>query len=164
MSPISFIINKILEVTVTLLDYILLFMIFLLTYIVLARYFFSWGDIAYQELVMYCHATIFMLGISYTLKEDSHVSIDIFSRKYSKTLKIKINLFLNIIFLIPISLFFIYISLDMVMNSWAIYEGSSEAGGLNYVYLLKSLIPLTGVLIFLTGLNKIILGFSELGK
>ena len=164
MSPISFIINKILEVTATLLDYILLFMIFLLTYIVLARYFFSWGDIAYQELVMYCHATIFMLGISYTLKEDSHVSIDIFSRKYSKTLKIKINLFLNIIFLIPISLFFIYISLDMVMNSWAIYEGSSEAGGLNYVYLLKSLIPLTGVLIFLTGLNKIILGFSELGK
>lgn len=164
MSPISFIINKILEVTVTLLDYILLFMIFLLTYIVLARYFFSWGDIAYQELVMYCHATIFMLGISYTLKEDSHVSIDIFSRKYSKALKIKINLFLNIIFLIPISLFFIYISLDMVMNSWAIYEGSSEAGGLNYVYLLKSLIPLTGVLIFLTGLNKIILGFSELGK
>ena len=164
MSTISFIINKILEVTVTLLDYILLFMIFLLTYIVLARYFFSWGDIAYQELVMYCHATIFMLGISYTLKEDSHVSIDIFSRKYSKTLKIKINLFLNIIFLIPISLFFIYISLDMVMNSWAIYEGSSEAGGLNYVYLLKSLIPLTGVLIFLTGLNKIILGFSELGK
>jgi len=164
MSPISFIINKILEVTVTLLDYILLFMIFLLTYIVLARYFFSWGNIASQELVMYCHATIFMLGISYTLKEDSHVSIDIFSRKYSKTLKIKINLFLNIIFLIPISLFFIYISLDMVMNSWAIYEGSSEAGGLNYVYLLKSLIPLTGVLIFLTGLNKIILGFSELGK
>lgn len=164
MSTISFIINKILEVTVTLLDYILLFMIFLLTYIVLTRYFFSWGDIAYQELVMYCHATIFMLGISYTLKEDSHVSIDIFSRKYSKTLKIKINLFLNIIFLIPISLFFIYISLDMVMNSWAIYEGSSEAGGLNYVYLLKSLIPLTGVLIFLTGLNKIILGFSELGK
>ena len=164
MSPISFIINKILEVTVTLLDYILLFMIFLLTYIVLARYFFSWGNIASQELVMYCHATIFMLGISYTLKEDSHVSIDIFSRKYSKALKIKINLFLNIIFLIPISLFFIYISLDMVMNSWAIYEGSSEAGGLNYVYLLKSLIPLTGVLIFLTGLNKIILGFSELGK
>ena len=164
MSPISFIINKILEITVTLLDYILLFMIFLLTYIVLARYFFSWGNIASQELVMYCHATIFMLGISYTLKEDSHVSIDIFSRKYSKTLKIKINLFLNIIFLIPISLFFIYISLDMVMNSWAIYEGSSEAGGLNYVYLLKSLIPLTGVLIFLTGLNKIILGFSELGK
>ena len=164
MNPISFIINKILEVTVTLLDYILLFMIFLLIYIVLARYFFSWGDIAYQELVMYCHATIFMLGISYTLKEDSHVSIDIFSRKYSKTLKIKINLFLNIVFLIPISLFFIYISLDMVMNSWAIYEGSSEAGGLNYVYLLKSLIPLTGVLIFLTGLNKIILGFSELGK
>ena len=164
MNLISFMINKIFEIIASLLDYILLFMIFLLTYIVLARYFFSWGDIAYQELVMYCHATIFMLGISYTLKEDSHVSIDIFSRKYSKTLKIKINLFLNIIFLIPISLFFIYISLDMVMNSWAIYEGSSEAGGLNYVYLLKSLIPLTGVLIFLTGLNKIILGFSELGK
>ena len=164
MSSIIFIINKILEITATLLDYALLFMIFLLTYIVLARYFFSWGNIASQELVMYCHATIFMLGISYTLKEDSHVSIDIFSRKYSKTLKIKINLFLNIIFLIPISLFFIYISLDMVMNSWAIHEGSSEAGGLNYVYLLKSLIPLTGVLIFLTGLNKIILGFSELGK
>ncbi len=164
MNLISFMINKIFEIIASLLDYILLFMILLLIYIVLARYFFSWGNIAYQELVMYCHATIFMLGISYTLKEDSHVSIDVFSRNYSEHFRVKIDLILNILFLIPISLFLVYISLDMVINSWEIYEGSSEAGGLDFVYLLKSLIPLAGFLVFLTGLNKIMLGFSKLGK
>ena len=39
--------------------------------------------ISVQELVMYFHATIFMLGIAYTLKHNRHVSIDIFYNSFS---------------------------------------------------------------------------------
>ena len=44
----------------------------------------------------------------------------------------------------------------MVAQSWLILEGSSEAGGLNLVYILKSLIPITGILIFLQAISELI--------
>ena len=58
--------------------------------------------------------------------------------------------------MIPFSLFVIFISIDMVSNSWEVMEQSSEAGGLNLVYLLKSVIPLTGFLIFLQSISELI--------
>ena len=62
----------------------------------------------------------------------------------------------TIIFIIPTSLFIIYSSIDMVTQSWSLLEGSSEAGGLDLVFILKSVIPITGVLIFLQALSDII--------
>ena len=53
-------------------------------------------------------------------------------------------------------LFITYISIDMATQSWLILEGSSEAGGLNLVFILKSLIPMTGVLIFLQAISELI--------
>ncbi|GIS45872.1 MAG: hypothetical protein Ct9H90mP18_02040 [Gammaproteobacteria bacterium] len=54
-----------------------------------------------------------------------------------------------LIFIIPFGVFLIYISLGMVFDLWRLLEGLSEAGGLGYVFILKSLIPLCGVLIVL---------------
>ena len=62
----------------------------------------------------------------------------------------------TIIFIIPTSLFITYSSIDMVTQSWSLLEGSSEAGGLDLVFILKSVIPITGVLIFLQALSDII--------
>ena len=61
-----------------------------------------------------------------------------------------------LLFILPTSLFISYISLDMVFQSWRVLEGSSEAGGLNLVFILKSLIPITGILIFFQGLSELI--------
>ena len=44
----------------------------------------------------------------------------------------------------------------MVGQSWLILEGSSEANGLDLVFLLKSFIPLMGLLIFLQSISEII--------
>ena len=52
--------------------------------------------------------------------------------------------------------FLIYISIDMVIQSWLILEGSSEAGGLNLVFILKTIIPLTGFLILLQSSSQLL--------
>lgn len=140
----------------------LIIMIAILIIIILGRYFFAWGSVAIQEFVMYLHATIFMLGISYVCRDRSHVSIDILSRNYSENKRIKISIFFDLIFLIPFSVFVIYISLDMVFASWDIFEGSGESGGLDYVYLLKSLIPIAGILMFLSGISNLLDNFVKL--
>lgn len=140
----------------------LIIMIAILIIIILGRYFFAWGSVAIQEFVMYLHATIFMLGISYVCRDRSHVSIDILSRNYSENKRLKISIFFDLIFLIPFSVFVIYISLDMVFASWDIFEGSGESGGLDYVYLLKSLIPIAGILMFLSGISNLLDNFVKL--
>ena len=148
-------INKFIDLILTMLTGMLLIMVAILTIVILGRYLFTWGNIALQEFVMYLHATIFMLGIGYVCKERSHISIDIFSRNYDEHRKIKINIFFDIIFLIPFSVFIIYISFDMVLSSWNILEGSGESGGLDYIFLLKTVIPLSGMLILLSGLSNL---------
>tara|TARA_B100000941_G_C28451244_1_gene525175 strand:+ start:681 stop:1175 length:495 start_codon:yes stop_codon:yes gene_type:complete len=155
-------INNLIDKIFVLLTTMLLTMITILIIIILGRFLFAWGNIAIQEFVMYLHATIFMLGICYVCKEKSHVSIDIFSRNYTESTKIKIDLLFDFFFLIPFSIFIIYISFDMVASSWNILEGSGEAGGLDYVYLLKTLIPITGLLILLSCISNIIDNFVRL--
>ncbi len=155
-------INNFIDMVSKILIGMLIIMIAILIVIILGRYFFAWGNVAIQEFVMYLHATIFMLGISYVCRDRSHVSIDIFSRNYSDNKRIKISIFFDLIFLIPFSVFIIYISSDMVFASWDIFEGSGESGGLDYVFLLKSLIPMSGILIFLSGISNLLDNFVKL--
>jgi TRAP-type mannitol/chloroaromatic compound transport system permease small subunit len=97
-----------------------------------------------------------MFGISYALKENSHVKIDVLYNSLNKRIQRVISIAGLVSFILPTALFIIYISIDMVTQSWMILEGSSEAGGLNLVFILKSLIPISGVLIFLQGISELI--------
>ena len=162
MNNFQLLINQTMNIVRLLLVYILLLMIGLIILTIFLRYFFSIGSIAIQELIMYFHASIFMLGISYTYKENSHVKIDIFYNKLSKKNKNIFSLIGDILFVIPFAIFIILISFDMVGNSWKILEGSSEAGGLNLVFILKSLIPLSGFLILLQALSTLFKHLKDL--
>ena len=162
MNNFQLLINQTMNIVRLLLVYILLLMIGLIILTIFLRYFFSIGSIAIQELIMYFHASIFMLGISYTYRENSHVKIDIFYNKLSKKNKNIFSLIGDILFVIPVAIFIILISFDMVGNSWKILEGSSEAGGLNLVFILKSLIPLSGFLILLQALSTLFKHLKDL--
>lgn len=136
--------------------YILIALILLVFSTVFFRYVFNMSYIIAQEIIMYLHALIFMFGISYALKENSHVKIDVLYNTLNKRIQRVISIAGLVSFILPTALFVIYISIDMVTQSWMILEGSSEAGGLNLVFILKSLIPISGVLIFLQGISELI--------
>ncbi len=155
MNNFQLLIEQIMNIISKLLVYILLSMIGLVILTIFLRYFFSIGSISIQELIMYFHASIFMLGISYTYKENSHVKIDILYNKLSEKNKTILSLIGDILLIIPFAIFIIFISFDMVSSSWSIFEGSSEAGGLDLVFILKSLIPLSGFLILLQALSEL---------
>ena len=118
------------------------------------RYVFNINYIFLQELVMYMHAFIFLFGISICLKEDSHVRIDIFSSKLGIAYRKLIDQIGLIIFIIPFCLFVIYESTSMITRSWVMLEGSSEPGGLPFVFVLKSSIYFFSFLIFIQAVNK----------
>jgi TRAP-type mannitol/chloroaromatic compound transport system permease small subunit len=128
-------------------------MVFVTFLVVVMRYGFNFGRIAMQESVTYMHAFVFMLAGAYTLKHNEHVRVDIFYQSMSEKNKAKIDFFGTLFLLLPFASFIIWISFNYVTNSWKLLEGSREAGGLPFVYILKTLIPLMPVFLFLQGIS-----------
>ena len=99
---------------------------------------------------MYIHALIFLGCAGYVHYKNEHVRVDIFYRESSNLYKKNINYFLSLVFLIPVCFIIGYYSIELVEMSWRIKEVSTEAGGLNYVYLQKTLIILFPITILST--------------
>lgn len=136
-------------------------MVLLMAAIVVLRYLFQFGSIAMQEAVMYLNALIFTLGAAYTLKEQGHVRVDIVLNRLSGRQQALLNLCGTCLLLIPSMAFIIYVSWDYVALSWRIREGSAEASGLPYIYLLKSTLIVLAVLMLIQGISEAIKHWAD---
>ncbi|NNC68148.1 MAG: TRAP transporter small permease subunit [Gammaproteobacteria bacterium] len=128
-------------------------MVFITFLVVVLRYGFNFGRISLQESTTYLHAFIFMLAGAYTLKHNEHVRVDIFYQDMFTQNKAKVDLFGTLFLLLPFAGFIFWVSFDYVLNSWKLLEGSREAGGLPFVYILKTLIPLMAIFLFLQAIS-----------
>ena len=128
----------------------------LVTFIVVVlRYVFDSGSIALQETTTYFHATIFLVGMAYTLQHNAHVRVDIFYNRFSRQGQAWVDLCGALFLLLPFMLFISWISWEYIVDSWSVMEGSREAGGLPGVFLLKSLILVMTSLLSLQALTQI---------
>lgn len=124
--------------------------------VVVLRYALGIGSIRLQESVLYAHAALFMLAAAWTLQIDGHVRVDIFYAQARPRTRAAIDLGGALIFLLPFAAVLAKASIPYVARSWDILEGSREAGGLPFVYLLKTLIPLFALLLGLQGVAQTI--------
>jgi TRAP-type mannitol/chloroaromatic compound transport system permease small subunit len=129
--------------------WVTLVMVVLVFSIVVLRYGFNLGWIWLQESVTYMHALVFMVAAAWALQTDDHVRVDIFYRSKSRRYKDWVNLLGTVLFLVPFSLFLLFIGWDYVSVSWETLESSREAGGLPLVFALKSLILVMPALLLL---------------
>ena len=136
-------------------SWLTLVMVLLTFTIVILRYGLNEGWIWLQESVTYLHAMVFMIAAAWTFQSDDHVRVDIYYRDRSDRDKAWVNLLGTLIFLLPFCIFLILIGWDYVLASWAVKEGSREAGGLPLVYLLKSLILLLPALLLIQSFSTI---------
>ena len=132
-----------------------LLMVVITFMVVVLRYAFDMGWIAMQESVTYLHATVFMLGAAYTLKNDGHVRVDVFYRRLGSRGRACVDVAGDLLLLLPVSGYIFWSSLSYVGESWRVMESSREAGGLPLVFLLKTLIPAMALMILLQGLADI---------
>lgn len=133
--------------------FILAVLVLLVVYDATARYLFSTGSIALQELEWHLFDIIILFGIAYTLRENAHVRVDIFYASYSDKKKALINTISSIFFVFPFSILIIYIGLDFVSQSFIQNECSSNPGGLDYRFLVKSLMPLSFIFLALQAIS-----------
>lgn len=129
--------------------------------IVVGRYVFGVNAIWAQESVLYLHAMLFMLAAGYTLLVDKHVRVDIFYAKATPATRRRIDIAGHLLLLLPSMAALAWWSWPSVRNSWSILEGPISVGGIEAVFLLKSLIPLFCLLVALQSLAILIRLFTE---
>lgn len=138
---------------------VLSLLVILVVYDAMQRYLFSGGSIALQELEWHLFDVVILLSIAYTLSQNAHVRVDIFHDHFSEKNKALLEFVSSLLFILPLSLLLIYLGVDFVMLSYLQNEGSSNPGGLEYRFLVKSLLPLAFSLVVLQALKDAYMNF-----
>ena len=117
--------------------------------VVALRYVFDAGAIWLQESVAYMHGAALLLGLSFALRHDAHVRVDVFYARFSPRARARVDLLGATVLLMPLAATIVAASYRYVLDSWRVLEGSPEVGGLPAVFLLKTLLPISAALLFL---------------
>lgn len=141
-----------------------LFILLLLNvfYDVIMRYMFNDVSIGMQELEWHLYATIFMLGIPYTLYKEGHVRVDIIYDNLNKRKRAWIDLLGTLFLLIPFTLLVAKYGIDFTLESYELGERSGDPGGLPFRWLIKSVIPIAFIAITISGIGLILRSINTL--
>ena len=131
-------------------------MVLITCLVVIMRYGMDMGSVFLQDVVLYLHGSLFLLGAAFALKRGAHVRVDIFYRNFSDSRKALVDLIGNLIFLQPVCWVILFYSWGYVEFSWRIMEVSPEPDGLPFVYIQKSLLIAVAVLLSLQSLSEIL--------
>ena len=137
-------------------SYLIPVMVVLMIFVIVSRYFFGVGRTDIQELVMYFHALVFLGCAGYVMNHDEHVRVDIFYRNASQKYKKSINIIFGLVFLLPLIAVTFFYSIETIEASWKMSEASTEAGGLAYVYIQKTLMILFPLTLLAALINQFI--------
>lgn len=121
--------------------------------IVIMRYVFAIGFIPMQESVWYLHGMVFTIGAGFTLLHDGHVRVDVLYRDASSRRRAMVDLIGALACLLPLCLLTLYLSWGYVLNSWRIFESSTETSGLPLIFALKTMIWIFATLLGLQAIS-----------
>ena len=122
---------------------------------VLLRYGFSIGSIWMQELEWHIMVPICVFGMSYALRHGEHVRVDVLFQYFTPKNKLLVEIITSICGIL-LCLIVIRLSIPYVWQSWSIGEGTANPGGIDYRYVVKSLIPIGFALFALQSLSEAI--------
>ena len=135
---------------------------FLVVYDSVNRYFFGGGSVSLQELEWHVFDIIFLLGLSYTLKSDKHVRVDIFYSNYSQKTKAIVNIISSLFLILPFTILILYVSYDYIALSYTQNEISPDPGGLAYRWAIKSMMVVGFILLGLQSIADIVKNIRSL--
>ena len=127
--------------------------------VVALRYLFGFGYPWLQELYIWLHGAAVLLVAGWVLKEGGHVRVDLLYKRWSAQTRAWADLVGVLLFMFPMMGFLFWWSLPGVRRSWRLLERSQTQDGLQFVYLMKTVIPVFCVLVMIQGLSMLIRSF-----
>jgi TRAP-type mannitol/chloroaromatic compound transport system permease small subunit len=115
----------------------------------------SLGGTFYIAVQTYAYDLVFLLGAAYIFRKDGHVRVDILYSSLSPRVRAWIDVFGNLVFLIPFSIMGIYFAAPYVATSWRQQEINLSAGGI-LVYPIKTVIVVAFALLLLQAISELV--------
>lgn len=132
---------------------LLLLLLLNVFYDVIMRYLLNDVSIGMQELEWHLYATVFLLGISYSLSQNGHVRVDILYNQMRPRHQAMVDIGGTLLLLIPFALLITWYGTGFVVESYQLGEGSGDPGGLPNRWIIKSMIPLSFLLLIISSIG-----------
>jgi len=121
----------------------------------MVRYAYDTSSNAWLEIQWYMFAVIVMFGASYTMKRNEHVRVDLVYMNLSRRGQLWVDILGTLVFLLPTCTILAWLSWPFFMQSFNVYEHSSNAGGL-LRWPIKLVLPVGFALVALQGVSELI--------
>ena len=168
-------INKLMDILGAISSFLLIILVTVISYNVIGRYVFGTSSVGLEEFSWHLYSTVFLLSISYALKTESHVRVDIIFERLSIRSQAIINTIGSLFVLLPICGIIVYYGCLFMYESYqwgshadsisglisqfmttGIGEKSSDPGGLLNRFIIKGMIPLSFLFLGLSAVSFII--------
>lgn len=123
---------------------------------VVMRYGFNRGLVPLEELMWHLYAVAFMFGMAYSITNDSHIRVDIVHMNLPRRAQHVLEILGILLLLFPFLWVLFDHSVGWAYEAWRVNEASANPTGLPYRWIIKSVVPLTAVLMFLAALARLI--------
>ncbi len=163
MLRLAIIIDNINEWIGRIFSWIIVVLTLLVVLEVILRRFFGAPTIWNFEVTKQLYGLHFMILAGFALLHNSHVSIDIIESKLPKRIRAGLSLISYILFLFPFCFVLMWKGYGFAAQSWAIAETSWSIFA-PPLYPIKTVIPLTALLLFLQGMSVCIKNVLILSK
>jgi len=121
----------------------------------ISRYFFNSPHMWVLETSTFLGGAFFMLTLGYVTLKDKHVTIDLLENYISPKSKAIIDIITYILFYCTFSLVLLIYGTKFSLNSWITAEHSWSAWA-PPLYPIKTIVPITGLLLLIQGIAVII--------
>ena len=125
-------------------------------YEVVSRYFFDSPTIWAYDLSYMLYGALFMLGAAFALRRGAHIRTDMLWDKFSDATKGRIDFFAYIFFFFPGMILLFTTSIDDAWQALALGEVSEQTPWRPYLWPIKSVVPLTALLLLVQGVSEIL--------
>jgi len=143
-------------------SYTLLVLLFLVVLEVVQRRFFNQPTAWSFDLTKMLFGAHFMITSSFVLLHKGHISVDLISHAFSKKTNHLLNVIGYLIFYFPFTISMLITGTKFAANSWMRLETTFSTSIPIPLYPIKTVIPITAVLLILQGLSVFIKEFKEL--
>ena len=161
--PATAYLNKIVQRIVEISAWLNVALIVLIMTAVILRYGFHrnglalwWPLVPMEELQWHFYSVPVMLGLAYAITNDTHIRIDILRMHMSKRLKHIFEILGILLLLLPCVIILFDFSLDYTIYAITHHESSQSSMGLPHRWIVKSVIPISMLLIIIASVARLI--------
>jgi TRAP-type mannitol/chloroaromatic compound transport system permease small subunit len=136
--------------------WLILPLVFGLTYEGVARYLFDRPTVWAYDLSYMLYGALFMLGAHYTLLKGAHIRTDMLWEKFSTRVKGRIDAVAYIFFFFPAMILLFYACVDEAWLSWRMGELSEQTAWRPPLWPFKTVVPITALLLLIQGVSELL--------